>query len=349
MPRGGLLPPPIWPGAMGGHYGAEACHPEAFNPTWPAVANAAAVQAATAALHDSFGRGGAPIDMQQLMAAHWAAAAASMAAPTPHHFLGSAAFFPQSMPAGLAETRRTIDASATSPDKDRREVCDDLGMAELDLAVTKLLEGCDDGCYSGGHISSFGHYSPKEVPMTPPPRGAGELQNITPAKVALASARSPSPEPPPGLKKRHGDDHITSPVQLKLSSMAFPGGSAFSEEEVSRVSIIPLELPRLPVDCADGGPAMLGTSPGIAGGAFLLNLLRAGPQLEGSEPPADKGRREAKATLAASLLPTTASTASTVASPATATAGDAALEASLSAAGRRPTRRGRRAGQTRYH
>lgn len=289
--------------------------------------------------------------MQHLMAAHWAAAAASMAAPTPNRFLRPTAFLPQSVPAGLAETRRTLDTISTAPDKDRREISDDLGMAELDLAVTKLLEGCDDGCYSSGHIASFGHYSPEEVPMTPPPRSAGDMQSITPAKAALASPRSPSPAPPPGLQKRHGDDHIMSPVQLKLSSVAFPGGSAFSGEEVRQVSAIPLESRALPVDCSDDGPAMLAAPPGIAnsGGAFLLNLLRSGPQLESSEPPANKGRREVNSTMAASLSPTTASTTSTVASPATATAEDAEVEADLSAAGRRPTRRGRRAGQTRYH
>jgi len=324
LPRGGLLPPSSWPNPIAGPFGAEACLPEVYQPNWPAVAHAAALQATTAAYQDSLARG-APLDMQQFMAAQaWAAVAASVAAPHPFFGASSSAFLPQPLPASLAQTRPTFQATATAPDVDKREVSEDAGMAELDLAVTKLLEGCDDSC-SIGHLSGFGDEA-RLLCATPPPRGFGEPLHGTPSKVASASARTTSPAPPPGLQKRHVDNQTSSPVQLNLSSMAFPGGSAFSKEK------------------------LLPAPPGIAapnfqdkeGGAFLLNLLRSGSTTNSAEPAAPKGSREDKA---APPSPTTASSTSNAGSPSTASTGDTGTE---SAGARRPTRRGRRAGQTRY-
>lgn len=338
----GLLPNESWPHAMNAPFAAEACLPEVFQPAWPAVANAAALQAATMALQESLGRG-EPADIQQLMAAHsaWALAASATATPMPNPFLPP--FLPQPLAPGLAETRRPAGA-----DSDKRDLLEDGGMAELDLAVTKLLEGCDDSSGSCGQVAVSGDVA-GEVPTTPPPRRCGgeEPSNGTPAKVACPYARSSSPEPPPGLRKR-GDQGLSSPVQLKLSGVAFPGGSPFGEEQASNLLF---DLPPFLVDGADACSPLLSAPPGIAvapsavtpdreGGAFLLNLLKAGNSSDKATTPALKGRKQGYATPASTLSPTTASNASSIAD-------DTAADAQHGAGGRRPTRRGRRAGQIR--
>jgi len=249
-----------------------------------------------------------------------------------------------------------------------------VAISELDEAVTRLLESSDDSRCSGGHPAGNGGWSADEVPTTPPPHGGRgcDLLVGTPAKVSLLAAQDSSPEPPPGLQKNpHSGDLAASPVVLNLSSMAFPGGSVLVEEMSSLHHPLPLlpvdgwGLPPLAVDHphglanasgelrgANSDAPLLATPPGIAvaetetgeqreAGAFLLGLLKAGPGVSG--PPGDQARRQTKDTQS----PTTASTAS----PASATAGsagDVAAEASPSPGGRRPTRRGRRAGHTRY-
>jgi len=151
------------------------------------------------------------------------------------------------------------------------------------------------------------------------------------------------------------------PVVLQLSSMAFPDANAGME-----ASRLHLPLPLLPVDGCWNAPAaldlrgtdadmlLLDAPPGLApakpammedkeAGAFLLNLLKTAP-----EPSVGGAFDNSKTALGDPQSPMTSSTLSP-ASAATASAGDAAAEASPTLGGRRPTRRGRRAGHTRYN
>jgi hypothetical protein len=284
--------------------------PQAF-PVWSPAANALAFQAAAAALQESVGRGN--LSAQELMMAHWAAAAATAvhAAIPPatlsndvmqaHSMVSAsgdvaATSFAPNAPAFLPQPAPSRKVDLQSIGQSRTP--DDLAIAELDEAVNRLLLSADD--------SAVG-----EVPSTPPPLGQDSHSlGGTPAKVSLSQVREESPAPPPGLAKQiFGDDVLSPPVILELSSMAF----ARSDDKL-KVG--------LPSVAQSEEPLLLAAPPGIIdakeqeAGAFLLDLLKAGS-------------------------PTTSATV-----PGSATAGNTAE--AISNSGRRPTRRGRRAGHTRY-
>jgi len=330
---------------------------QAASHAWASNAHAAAMHAAAVPWHDSLGRGLPPNTQEQLIAAHmaWTAAAnaahatvpmaaAPHVASVPAFAPNSPAFLPQPPPADISAVL------ALSADSERQQSAD----LELNDALSKLIQSSDD--------SSCGN----EVPSTPPPQRerSCDWPGGTPAKVPLPLARGSTPELPPGLEQKPcSDDVITSPVVLKLSSMAFPGienneashgypgwgappfAHGFMGDILRGAEAGAPFLAASPGFPAAGAP-FLAAPPGFPvpeaapvpqdreAGAFLLNLLNGNATpAASSELPARGGLGQAKD----HHLPTT--------SPAS--AGSSGFGEASQSQGRRPTRRGRRAGHSR--
>jgi hypothetical protein len=351
----GMLPTIGWPPTIGGLYEPGLGMAQAFPPAWP---SAAALNAAAAAMQDSLGRGGPPLSMQELAAFHSACAVAAATAvhaslpvgPLPHSAptLPSAATdAPAFLPLGLAG--RTVSVSSTMDAVDKQRDAEDLAILELDEAVSRLLQGSD-----GSGVGS-GARSDEEVPTTPLPQKRCDMSG-TPVKVSLSLAEELNPEPPPGLALKH---QASSPVVLSLSSMAFPGGSGVNEASNFHLPLLPLDGWDNSTFCAvvdepngltgvAGAATFLSAPPGLLpegaedkeAGNFLLNLLRTGSGSDAQpNPAADAVSVSTKALSGSAESPTDSSTASPV----------SAATAEADSPSRRPTRRGRRAGQTRYH